>query len=283
MTLKSDLTHTPLMIGARRSLWPARAPRKLGPGPRIPYGLAIGPAVLLALWAAASAVGLLDPRVLSAPWTVVTTMGELIADGRLQESFLTSARRAGLGLALGLAVGGSLAVVSGLSRVGEALLDGPLQAKRAIPTLALIPLLILWFGIGEEMKVVAIAIGASVHIYLHTHAGLRAIDARYVELAQTVRLSHWSFVRKVALPGALPGFLMGLRQGVTASWLVLVAVEQINATSGIGYMMSLARSYGQTEIIVVGLVVYGAFGVLSDSAVRWLERRVLSWRRVLAN
>ena len=260
-----------------------RARRRLGPGPRIPYGVVIGPLALLLAWTLGSATGLLDPRVLSEPWTVVQTFGRLIAEGRLQDNLLTSGLRAVTGLAAGLLVGGTAGVLSGLSRGGEAVIDGPIQAKRATPTLALIPLLILWFGIGEQMKVIAIAIGVSVQIYLHTHAGLRAIDARYVELAETLRLDKWTFIRKVALPGALPQFLIGLRHGVTTAWLVLVAVEQINATSGIGHMMSLARSYGQTEIIVVGLLVYGAFGLVSDTAVRLLERKVLTWRRSLAH
>jgi sulfonate transport system permease protein len=122
-----------------------------------------------------------------------------------------------------------------------------------------------------------------VPIYLHTHNGLRMIDSRYVELAQTVGLSQWEFVRRVVLPGALPGFLLGLRFAVTGAWLSLVVVEQINSTSGIGYMMELARTYGQTDIIIVGLVVYGVLGLLSDAVVRLIQRRALSWRRTLAS
>jgi sulfonate transport system permease protein len=257
--------------------------RRLGPAPRIPYTLAIGPALLLGLWALSSWAGWLDARVLSKPWIVAATTRELLADGRLQAHLLTSAQRAFLGLSLGISVGTLLALFSGLTRVGEVLMDGPVQIKRAIPTLALIPLFILWFGIGEPMKVVTIALSAMIPVYMHTHAGLRAIDTRYVELAETVRLTRWEFIRKVALPGALPGFLMGVRFAVTAAWLSLVVVEQINATSGIGYMMSLARSYGQTEVIIVGLVVYGLFGIATDTAVRSLERRALSWRRTLSS
>jgi sulfonate transport system permease protein len=260
-----------------------RSARRLGPAPRIPYTLAIGPALLLALWALSSWAGWLDARVLSKPWIVAATTRALLADGRLQAHLLTSAQRAFLGLSLGISVGTLLALFSGLTRVGEVLMDGPVQIKRAIPTLALIPLFILWFGIGEPMKVVTIALSAMIPVYMHTHAGLRAIDTRYVELAETVRLTRWEFVRKVALPGALPGFLMGVRFAVTAAWLSLVVVEQINATSGIGYMMSLARSYGQTEVIIVGLVVYGLFGIATDTAVRSLERRALSWRRTLSS
>ncbi|GAB3881835.1 ABC transporter permease [Terrabacter terrigena] len=255
--------------------------RRLGPGPRRRYAAALGPLVLLAAWVAGSASGILDPRTLSAPWTVVTTAGELLADGRLQSNLAVSAQRAGLGLLFGILMGAVLALVSGLSRAGESLIDGPVQIKRAIPSLALLPLLILWLGIGEPMKVITITLGVFVPIYLQTHAGLRGIESKYVELAQTVGLSRAAFVRRVILPGALPGFLLGLRFAVTGAWLSLVVVEQINSTSGIGYMMELARTYGQTEIIVVGLVLYGLLGLLSDGAVRLLQRRALSWQRTL--
>ena len=255
--------------------------RRLGPGRRRQLAW-VGPSALLLLWTAASATGLLDPRVLSEPWTVVATAGELIADGRLQENLAISAQRAGLGLFFGIVVGAVLALLAGLSRAGEALIDGPVQIKRAIPGLALIPLLILWFGIDETMKVLTITLGVFVPIYLQTHAGLRGIDLRYVELAQTVGLSRAGFIRRVVLPGALPGFFLGLRFAVTGAWVSLVVVEQINSTSGIGYMMELARTYGQTNIIVLGLAVYGILGLLSDGIVRFIERKALSWQRTLA-
>jgi len=252
------------------------------PGRPIRHSIAIGPALLLGLWALASATGVLDEHVLSSPWKVLETAGELWRSGKLQTHLRTSASRAGLGLMCGTLLGSSLALIAGLTQIGDALFDGPLQLKRAVPNVALIPLLILWFGIGESMKIITIALGTTIPIYVQTHAGLRAIDARYVELAQTLRLSRWQFIRRVALPGALPNFLLGMRLAFTASWLSLVVVEQINATSGIGYMMSLARSYGQTEIIVLGLVIYGALGLASDSLVRTLERKALTWRKVLA-
>jgi sulfonate transport system permease protein len=255
--------------------------KRLGPGRRRQGAAALGPVVLLVVWVVGSASGLIDPRTLSAPWTVATTAAELAADGRLQSNLAVSAQRAGLGLLLGILLGSALALVSGLSRVGESLLDGPVQIKRAIPSLALLPLLILWLGIGEPMKVITITLGVFVPIYIQTHAGLRSIESKYVELAQTVGLGRAAFVRKVILPGALPGFLLGLRFAVTGAWLSLVVVEQINSTSGIGYMMELARTYGQTDIIVVGLVLYGLLGLLSDGAVRLLQRRALSWQRTL--
>jgi sulfonate transport system permease protein len=204
--------------------------------------LQIGPVLLVLTWVVGSALGWIDPRILSAPWTVIEAFVRLIEQGRLQDNFVTSATRALLGLGIGLLIGTILAVIAGLSRIGEALIDGPVQIKRAIPTLALIPLLILWFGIGESMKVTTIALAVIV-----------------------------------------PGFLLGLRFAVTLCWVSLVVVEQINATSGLGYMIDLARNYGQTDVILVGLVVYVLLGLVSDGLVRLLERRVLSWRRTLAN
>lgn len=275
-----ESAHTVPAVARPRT---ARSRRRLGPGPAIPFGLQIGPALLVLLWVGGSALGWIDPRILSAPWTVVEAFGRLIEQGRLQDNFVTSATRALFGLSIGLVIGTILAVTAGLSRIGEALIDGPVQIKRAIPTLALIPLLILWFGIGEGMKVTTIALAVIIPIYIHTHNALRGIDSRYVELAETLRMSQKDFIFQVVLPGALPGFLLGLRFAVTLCWVSLVVVEQINATSGLGYMIDLARNYGQTDVILVGLVVYVLLGLVSDGLVRLLERRVLSWRRTLAN
>lgn len=260
-----------------------RRRRGLSPGRRLPAGRLIGPAVLIAVWAAASAAGRLDPGAVPAPWTVLRTAGRLWSAGTLRTDIATSLERAAYGFAIGLTAGVVLALASGLSRVGEALIDGTVQLNRAIPTLGLIPLFILWLGIGEAFKVAIIAIVVYIPIYLNTHAALSGIDSRYVELAEVQGLSRLRFVRQIVIPGALPGFFVGLRLGVTGSWLGLVVLEQINATSGLGYMMFQAQNYGQSDVILVGLLVYGIFGLVSDSAVRLVERRVLSWRRTLSS
>jgi sulfonate transport system permease protein len=284
MTETTQRSVVPVTERAQPPLAPRpRRRRRLGPGPTSARALVVGPLLLLVAWTLGSATGLIEPETLSAPWTVVATSGELVADGRLQSNLLTSVQRAMIALALGVVVGVVLALIAGLTRTGEAVIDGPVQIKRAVPTLALIPLAIIWFGIGEEMKIIVIALSVLVPIYINTHAALRGVDARYVELAESVRLSRAAFVRRVALPGALPGFFVGLRLAVTVSWTALVVVEQVNATSGIGYLMTQARTYGQTEIIVVGLVIYAVFGFVSDLAVRAVERRTLSWRRTLGS
>jgi sulfonate transport system permease protein len=257
--------------------------RRLAPGKRLPASRLIGPVLFVALWAIASAAGQLDPSAVPAPWTVVRTGAHLWTDGTLTADILTSLRRAGAGFVIGLTAGVVLALAAGLSRVGEALIDGTVQLNRAIPTLGLIPLFILWLGIGETFKVAIIAIVVYVPIYLNLYSALSGIDNRFVELAEVLGLSRLQFLRQIVVPGALPGFFVGLRLGVTGSWLSLVVLEQINATSGLGYMMFQAQNYGQTDVIIVGLLIYGIFGLVSDSAVRLIERKVLSWRRTLGN
>jgi len=255
--------------------------RRLGPGRRIRLAFWIGPVVLLAGWAVGSATGSISPAILTAPWDVFAAFKTQWAEHDLLGDILASLHRAVLGLAFGVAGGTVLALVSGLSRFGESLVDGPIQIKRSIPTLALIPLFIAWFGIGQEMKIVTIALITLIPIYINTHNGLRSIDGKYAELAETIGIGRGEFVRHVVLPGALPGFLLGMRFAVTSSLLGLVVVEQYNATAGVGHMMTLAGEYGQTDVIVVGLVIYGVFGFLADTAVRLVERRALAWRRTL--
>lgn len=246
------------------------------------WGWLLGPALFLLYWSVLSATGWIDDRILPAPWVAARTAAGLVESGRLQTDLAISAWRAVQGLTLGVAVGVVLALASGLSLLGGYVVDGLVQLKRGIPVLALIPFLVLWFGVGEAMKVLTIAVTVFVPIYIHTHNALRAIDLRHVELAETLGLSRAAFVRHVVLPGALPGLMLGLRFGVTAAWLALVVVEQLNATSGIGYMVTLARNYAQTDVMLVGLVVYALLGFASDAAVRAAQGRALGWRRTLA-
>jgi sulfonate transport system permease protein len=259
-----------------------RPRRRLSPGRRLPAARLAGPLILLVAWAIASAAGRLDPGAIPAPWTVLDTAVHLWTGGTLRTDILTSVERAGYGFAIGLTAGVLLALASGLSRTGEALIDGTVQVNRAIPPLGLIPLFILWLGIGETFKIAIIAIVVYIPVYLNAHAALSAIDSRYVELAEVLDLSRLQFIRQIVIPGALPGFFVGLRLGVTGSWLGLIVLEQINATSGLGYMMFQAQNYGRSDIILVGLLIYGVFGLVSDTVVRIIERRVLSWRRTLS-
>lgn len=257
--------------------------RRLSLKKNLAYGWVFGPLVLLALWSLGSALDWIDPRILPAPWIAVTTGATLAAEGRLLPNILVSAGRVGTGLAFGIIAGVLLALFSGLTRLGGYLIDGVVQIKRAVPIYALIPFFTLWFGIGEGMKVTIIAVAAFYPVYLQTHNALRGIDLRYVELAESLRLSYRDFLRHIVLPGVLPGFLLGLRFSVMTAWLSVIIVEQTNATRGIGYMINLAVSYAQTDVMLVGLVLYAILGVASDCFVRLLQRGLLSWQRTLAN
>lgn len=249
--------------------------------PRNPYLRIAGPALVLGLWCLGSLTGGIDDRLIPAPWSIVATLWENIQSGYLGVNLLVSLSRAGIGLGIGVVLGVAFAVISGMGRIGEALLDGTIQIKRSVPTLGLIPLMILWFGIGETMKIIVITLSVLVPIYINTHAGVIGIDKSYAELAETLRLKRWQFVRYVVLPGALPSFFVGLRLAVTHAWIGLVVVEQVNAESGIGYMMAQAQLYGQTSMIFVGLVVYGLFGWIADTIVRSVQKKALKWQRTL--
>lgn len=249
---------------------------------RLRWRRLLGPLLLLLVWQAASSLQLVSPRVLAAPSTVLLTGWDLVRSGELAQHLWVSLGRVSRGLAIGVGSGLTLALLSGLFRWGEDLLDPPLQMLRTLPILALVPLFILWFGIGETPKVALVALGTLFPIYLNTHAGIRGIDNKLVEAAKTLRLNRAELILHVILPGALPGALVGLRYSLGIAWLILVISEQINATAGIGYLMTNAREFLRTDIIVVGLVVYSLLGLLTDALVRLVEQRVLVWRGAFA-
>lgn len=238
----------------------------------------LGPLAIVLAWQLACSLGLVSTRVLAAPSTVAETAWDLLKTGELQEHLWVSLGRVARGLSIGVSLGLSLALLAGLFRLGEDLLDPPIQMLRTLPILALVPLFILWFGIGETPKILLVALGTLFPIYLNTYAGIRGIDQKMVEAASTLQLSRTALIVHVILPGALPSALVGLRYSMGIAWLVLVISEQINATAGIGYLMTNAREFLRTDIIVVGLVVYSLLGLLTDALVRGLERRVLAWR-----
>ncbi|MFI7009425.1 ABC transporter permease [Streptomyces sp. NPDC050145] len=237
-----------------------------------------GPLLLLALWQLLSSTGVLTPEVLASPGTIARVGGDLIADGSLPNAMGVSLQRVALGLLFGLVVGVGLALTSGLFRVGEDLVDASVQMLRTVPFVGLIPLFIIWFGIGEAPKVAIITLGVSFPLYLNVYAGIRGVDAQLIEAGESLGLSRWGLVRHVVLPGALPGAMTGLRFSLGVSWLALVFAEQVNADSGIGFLMVQARDFLRTDVIVVCLVVYAFLGLLADFVVRTLERLLLQWR-----
>ena len=222
--------------------------------------------------------GLLSPRTLASPAQILATFWTLLASGELGWHLLVSLGRVTAGLAIGMTVGTALALIAGLSRLGEDLVDAPVQMLRTLPFLALVPLFILWFGIGETPKIALVALGTAFPIYLNLFAGIRGVEPRLAEMGRVFGLDRRGLIRQVVLPGALPSALVGLRYSLGVAWLSLVVAEQVNANAGIGYLINDARDFLRTDVILVGLVLYALLGLGADTLVRTLERRLLAWR-----
>jgi sulfonate transport system permease protein len=234
--------------------------------------------LLFGFWELASRAGWLSPRFLGAPSTVFTTGWDMIRDGTLGSALRVSLQRVGWGLGLGIPIGAALAVAAGVSRVADDLLDGNIQMLRFVPIIGLQPLLILWLGIGETAKVSLIVLGVAFPIYINTYTSIRSRDPGYDELADVVGLGRGARLRRIVLPAALPGFIIGLRLAAAVAWLLLVFAEAINATSGLGYVMIKAETLGLANEIVVCIVVYSVLGLVTDALVRLLERKALRWQ-----
>ncbi|GGO26900.1 ABC transporter permease [Micromonospora parathelypteridis] len=272
---RTSLTEAPAAVSAPAPV----APRAQRP-PRRWWRLA-SPIVLVLGWELAARTGLLAPEKLPAPSDVLAAGWRLARDGTLAIHLLDSLTRAGTGLLIGGLLALILGAVAGLLRLGDDLVDPPVQMARMLPHLGLVPLLIIWVGIGESLKISLVALGAFFPIYFNTYAGIRDIDERLVEAARTCGLGHAARLRHVVLPGALPALFLGLRLAIGAAWLSLVVGEQVNAQTGIGFLMMEAREFSQTDVVVLGLLVYALLGLISDLALRVLERRMLTWRRGL--
>src|SRR4051794_16288178 len=238
----------------------------------------LGVALLIGAWQLATTTGLIDSQTLAGPGTVVRSGWQLLQDGMLRSAMWVSLRRVLEGLAIGIPVATVLALLAGLWRLGEDVVDAPMQMLRFLPIIGLQPLIVLWFGIGNSAKVSLVVLGVVFPVYINTFAAIRAIDPRHFELARSVGLGRVAAIRRVVLPGALPGFLVGFRLAAAVAWLILVFAEQINATNGIGFLMIHAQEFFRTDIIVVGLAVYAALGLASDALIRFIERRTLQWR-----
>jgi sulfonate transport system permease protein len=236
---------------------------------------------LLLAWEILSETGIIPARILAAPTAVAGTAWSMIASGELESNLLVSLGRVVAGLTIAIVLGTTLALTAGLSRAGEMAIDAPMQMLRTMPFLALVPLFILWFGIGETPKIALVAMGGTFPIYLTLFAGIRAVDKKLVEAGSCFGMNRMTLIRHVILPGALPSFLVGLRYALGISWLSLVVAEQVNATAGIGYLIQDARDYMRTDIIVVCLLVYSLLGLGTDLIVRTLERYALAWRPAL--
>ena len=235
------------------------------------------PVAVLALWQLASQVGLLSTRILPEPWAVVKAFWALAVTGEMWGHVWTSTWRAVSGFAIGGSLALSLGLLTGSLRWAETLLDSSLQMVRNIPPLALIPLVILWFGIDESAKLFLVSIGVFFPIYLNTFHGIRSVDKGLIEMARSYGLSGWRLYREVILPGALPSILVGVRFSLGFMWVILIVAETISAQAGIGSMTMNAREFLQTDVVLVGILLYALLGKLADVLAKGLESWWLPW------
>lgn len=273
--------NLPLPVAASAAVPVDTAQKKPAPSPpscnRLLLISWLVPAFVLVVWELAARAGYLSIHVLPAPSKVAATAWRLIQEGRLISDMGTSLLRAATGFVIGGSIGFALGTVVGFSRLAEALLDRSIQMIRAIPFLAMLPLVIVWFGVDEGGKIFLVSLGVMFPIYINTVLGIRQVDPKLLELGRVTGLSNLTLIRRIVLPGALPSILAGVRYALAVAWLALVIAETIATSSGIGYLAMDAREFLRTDVIVLTIVVYATIGVASDAVARLLERRLLAW------
>jgi sulfonate transport system permease protein len=237
----------------------------------------IVPLALILVWQAACATGWMSARVLPAPSAVALAGWKLLSSGELSRNVSVSFWRAGVGFVIGGSIGFGFGLANGLSQLSSRLTDTTLQMVRNIPHLALIPLVILWFGIDESAKLFLVALGVFFPVYLNTLHGIRSVDPQLIEMGRTYGMSSGELFRRVIFPGALPSIFVGVRFALGIMWLTLIVAETIAASSGLGYMAMQAREFMQIDVVVLSILIYALLGKLADSTARLLERLTLSW------
>ncbi|RWE74780.1 MAG: ABC transporter permease subunit, partial [Mesorhizobium sp.] len=228
-------------------------------------------------WEAAARAGLIPANVLPAPSAVAEAFWRLTLSGELIRNIGVSTLRALSGFAIGGSIGFALGLANGLSALSRGLTDTTLQMIRNIPHLALIPLVILWFGIDEEAKLFLVALGVFFPIYVNTLLGIQSVDPQLVEMGRVYGLDRRALFFRVILPGALPSIFVGLRYALGIMWLTLIVAETISASSGLGYMAMQAREFLLIDVVVLSILIYALLGKLADSLARLLERLSLGW------
>lgn len=237
----------------------------------------LAPVALVVIWEWLAQAGWLSPHVLPAPSKVIRTAYKLATAGTLLNDLGVSLLRAASGFVIGTAVGATLGILVGFSRIAEAAIDRSVQMIRAIPFLAVLPLVIVWLGVGETQKIFLVALGVTFPIYINTVLGIRQVDPKLLELGRVQGLSSIQLIGRIILPGALPSILTGVRYALATAWLALVVAETIGAQSGIGFLAMDAREFLRTDVIVLTIVIYALIGAAADGIARFLERRLLAW------
>ena len=237
----------------------------------------LAPAAIVIIWESLARGGWISPQVLPAPSKVVAIAIKLATADSLLNDLGVSLLRAASGFAIGAGLGFALGTLVGFSRIAEAAIDRSVQMIRAIPFLAVLPLVIVWLGVGEAEKIFLVALGVTFPIYINTTLGIRQIDPKLIELGRVQGLGRLELIRRIILPGALPSILTGVRYALASAWLALVVAETIGAQSGIGFLAMDAREFLRTDVIVLTIVIYALIGVAADTIARFLERHLLAW------
>jgi len=235
------------------------------------------PAAALLGWQLAVSLQWLSTAILPSPLEVGQATWELARSGELWQHILASSRRAALGFVIGAGIGFALGLLNGLSRRAETLLDTSVQMIRNVPHLAMIPLVIIWFGIDDAGKVFLVVLGVFFPVYVNTLHGIKSVDPGLIEMGRSYGLGKVRLFLDVIFPGALPSIFVGVRYALGFMWLTLIVSETIATTNGIGYMAMNAREFMRLDVVVLGILIYAVLGKLADTIARLLERRTLAW------
>lgn len=239
---------------------------------------ALAPVLVLVIWNVLSVSGIISQRLFPSPLTVLEAFWDLVVTGQLKSALAASLARGVTGLVIGVTLGIAAGTLAGLTRIGDQLLDSSFQIVRAIPFIAVVPLFVLWFGIDEEPKIILIALACIFPAYVNTYSGVRHVDPKLVESARLFGLRGIRLVTQIVLPSALPPILVGIRYSMSTALLALIVAEQLNSQNGIGTIILTANSALRIDIMIAGILIYAALGVLIDVGMRIVERRSMPWK-----